>query len=127
MALGAEYERLETLVAAALRAEDPAAAFALASHDAKLTDELRDALCFARPAGIRIAAVLIARLRFERLIQGSREAGSWFDRDPRAFTSAFRRYHQEIAPRGIQPRDEGEAFFRWASGQGLGDALAPGA
>lgn len=126
MTLGAEYGRLESLVAAALRAGDPASALESAADDPALSDELRNALRAASPAGVRIAALLVARLRFERLMQGSREAGAWFERDPAAFTEAFRRYHDEVAPCGIQPGDEGAAFLLWASGQGLGDALAPG-
>lgn len=123
MTLGAEYARLESLLADALRAEDPVAAFQRVGEDEGLTDELRVALGSADPEGVRIASLLVARLRFERVMQGSREAGNWFERDPRAFTAAFRSYHRDTAPRSLLARDEGDAFAFWADQHGHGAEL----
>ena len=105
--------RLEAAVARALRAADPVAAFAELAGDAELDAELRARIAAADPRGVRVTALLVAKLRFERLMQGSREAADWFERDPAAFTDAFRRYHRRVAPRGRSPREEGVGFERW--------------
>ena len=90
----------ETRLAAAMRADDPVAAMR-AIHPAVDGD------------GVQMAALLIARLRFERLLRGSPAAESWFDRDPADFARAFRRYHAEVAPSAFFPADEAALFAAW--------------
>jgi hypothetical protein len=93
----AEYE---TRLAAALRAPDPVAAVQ----------------AFAPGAdgdGVRLTVLLVARLRFERLLRGSRAADAWFAADPAAFARAFAAYHAAVAPRAFFPRDEAWLFFAW--------------
>lgn len=60
--------------------------------------------------GLAISALIVARLRFERLIHGSREAGAWFDADARGFTDAFKRFHVSVPPTAVFPSDEARAF-----------------
>ncbi len=115
MTLPAEYAAFERTVARALRAADPAAALRTASDDATLPDDLRAALRRAAPDGVRLAALLVARLRFERLMRGSDRAAARFERDPRGFADAFRRYHAEVAPTAFLPRDEAGLFEEWWS------------
>ena len=105
--------RYEELVARALMAEDPAAAFEEASRDPDLTPELQNLFAQADPNGVRISALLIARLRFERLIQGSTRARDWFAGNPEEFTHCFRRYHYAVPARALHPRDEAVAFEAW--------------
>lgn len=93
----AEYEKQ---VAAAMRARDPVAAVR-ALHPEADAD------------GVRMTALLVARLRFERLMRGSPEAEAWFDRDPSGFTRAFARYHAEVPPRAFFPVDEAALFRAW--------------
>jgi hypothetical protein len=90
----------EARLAAAMRAEDPVAAVR-ALHPGADAD------------GVRMTALLVARLRFERLVRGSAAAEAWFDRDPADFARAFRRYHAEVAPRAFFPADEAELFESW--------------
>jgi hypothetical protein len=90
----------ETRLAAAMRADDPVAAVR-ALHPTVDGD------------GVQMAALLIARLRFERLLRGSPDAEAWFDRDPADFARAFRRYHAEVAPRAFFPADEAALFSAW--------------
>ena len=106
---------LERAVAAALRAADPVAALAAAAEGRGLTHELRAALAEADADGVRLAALLVAKLRFERLIRGSDRAHAWFERDPAAFTDAFRRYHAEVAPLAFWPSEEAASFDAWLS------------
>lgn len=63
--------------------------------------------------GERMTALLVARLRFERLLQGSREASAWFERDPAAFSAAFRRYHEGVPPTAFFPPQEAALFLEW--------------
>lgn len=105
--------RYEELVADALCAPDPAAAFAEAARDPLLTPVLRRMLAAASPDGVRLSALLVARLRFERLIQGSRSAAEWFEQEPAAFTRGFRRYHHAVPPRALHPGEEARDFEAW--------------
>ncbi len=110
-----ELERLEELVAGAFASSDPLAALAAAAADPALGADLRARLAGASPDGVRIAGLLVVKLRFERLIQGSRAAGAWFERDPAGFARAFRRYHGEVRPRAEGPLAEAQAFAEWSA------------
>ena len=117
--------RYERLVAEALTARDPAAAFEAAARDPGLTPELRRCLAGADPRGVRMSALLIVRLRFERLLQGSPRASEWFERDPASFARAFREYHHAVAPRATDPRTEARAFETWWGGASISRAERP--
>jgi hypothetical protein len=97
----AEYERR---VAAAMRAADPAAAL---QKIARQLDTRVDA------DGVRLTALLVARLRFTRLLNGSAVAAQWFADDPAACAEAFAEYHAAVAPRAFLPRDEALLFEGW--------------
>jgi hypothetical protein len=93
----AEYERR---MAAAMRARDPVAAVRAIAPEACAD-------------GVRMTALLVARLRFERLMRGSPEAEASFERDPAAFAKDFRRYHAAVPPRAFFPVDEAALFRAW--------------
>ncbi|WP_437762207.1 hypothetical protein WME77_29470 [Sorangium sp. So ce764] len=107
------HARYEALVARAMTAEDPVAALRAAAEDPALPPALRRALLGADEDGVRMSALLVARLRFERLLRGSPEAEAWFDRDPAEFSAAFRRYHAEVPPTAFFPPGEARLFRRW--------------
>jgi hypothetical protein len=104
------------LVVQALTDADPQAVLERGRKRADLDESSRAALTRIDPDGLTIAALLIARLRFERLIQGSREFAEWFEQDPAACTEAFRRYHHSVKATGIFPLEEARAFEAWSSG-----------
>ncbi|MEM9487950.1 MAG: hypothetical protein AAGC55_02335 [Myxococcota bacterium] len=114
----AAHLRFERLLAQAMIARDPVAAMRAIADDASLPEELRQAAAAADPRGVEMTALLVARLRFERLIQGSIEAASWFEREPDQFAAAFREYHQTVAPVVFFPADEGRLFADWLRGRG---------
>ncbi|MFT3772336.1 MAG: hypothetical protein QM820_43630 [Minicystis sp.] len=116
MTPAAAHARFEEVVVKALAAPDPAAALAKAARDRRLPADLRRALGAASADGVRMAALLVARLRFERLLRGSPEAEAWFERDPEGFADAFRRYHAEVPPEAFFPPAEARLFRRWARG-----------
>jgi uncharacterized protein (UPF0276 family) len=60
--------------------------------------------------GERMAALLVARLRFERLLNGSDAASRAFETDPAAFAARFKRWHREVPPTALFPADEGKAW-----------------
>lgn len=108
-----ELERYEEIVASALLAEDPWKALQAAIADPETPASVREALGQVAEDGLRISGLLVAKLRFERLMNGSRRAAEWFERDPGAFTEAFRRYHASVAPTEIFPSLEARQFEGW--------------
>ena len=109
----AEQARFERLLVRALTAGDPPAALARAARDRRLSAELRRSFAAVTDDGLRLAALLVARLRFERLLRGSPDAERWFDQDPASFTDAFRRYHAATRLTAFFPAEEARLFKRW--------------
>lgn len=107
------YERL---MVAALSAPDPVRALRRAARDRRLPAELRRGLLAADPDGVRMSALLVAKLRFERLLRGSPDAEAWFDRDGAGFTRAFRRYHREVPMTAFFPAAEARLWRAWVTG-----------
>lgn len=114
----------ERLLAELIRADDPAAALSAAIEDPDTSPELRDALRHVDPDGLATAALLVARLRFERLIQGSLTAAQWFERDPAGFSATFRRYHRHVCPTAHFPAAEAALFEGFISRRPV-DAAVP--
>jgi hypothetical protein len=105
--------KFERGYARALTSPDPVAAIRALSRDREVDADTRARLAVADADGIRLSALLITRLRFERLLRASPEAERWFDEDPQAFTAAFRDYHHSVPPTSFFPRDEAAAFAKW--------------
>lgn len=103
----------EHRLAQLLLADDPVVALARAVDDPALEPELRAALIAVDPDGLRLSALFIARLRFERLLQGDAHAAEQFEADPEAFSAEFRLYHAEAPPTAFFPQDEAALFQRW--------------
>ncbi|MBL8114307.1 MAG: hypothetical protein JNK60_15605 [Acidobacteria bacterium] len=106
---------LERFLLEALRAQDPgeALAGALRGEGPPLSRELRSALAHVDPDGFRIAALLVTKLRFERLLRGSSEAERLFDEDPGGFARLFKRYAHEVSPSAVLPSEEATLFDVW--------------
>lgn len=64
----------------------------------------------ADPDGVRTAALLIAKLRFERLVNGDAGVVDEFNDDPAAFVARFERYHARVPPSAWHPRAEAALF-----------------
>jgi hypothetical protein len=112
-----ELERFEEILARALLAEDPWRELQAAIADPATPEGVREALGQVDEDGLRISGLLVAKLRFERLMNGSRRAAEWFETDPSAFTEAFRRYHAAVAPTEIFPSFEARHFEGWLAGR----------
>lgn len=111
-------ELLEQVVATALTARDPGAALAAAARDSALPDATKRHLAAIDEDGFRIAALLVARLRFERLLHGHPAVAHWLEHDAEGLTEVFRRYHAAIAPTAFFPPDEARLFDAWLAATG---------
>ena len=107
------WARYERLLLAAMTAPDPVRVLRAGARDRRLDADLRRRLARVDEDGVRMAALLVARLRFERLLRGAPEAEAWYDQDPASFTLAFRRYHHEVAPVAFFPRGEMKLWRAW--------------
>jgi hypothetical protein len=107
--------RYEQVLAEAMRAPDPVARLRAAASDPALSASTRRALSRCDEDGIRLAALLVARLRFERLVQGSQDANDFFERDPAGFAAAFRAYHHAVRPTECFPMGEARLWSAWRS------------
>jgi hypothetical protein len=103
----------EELLAVALTAIDPCGALAVAACDPRLSNAARERVAAIDKDGFRISALLVARLRFERLLHGHPAVPEWLDRDAAGFTETFRRYHAAVPPTAFFPPDEARAFAAW--------------
>jgi len=121
----AELVALEVGLATALRAGDPEAALARLAADTSFGAQLQARVASIEVDGFRLAALLVARLRFERLVQGAERASRWFDDDPAGFAAAFRRYHAEVPATAHFPADEALLFDAWT--QRSADTITCGA
>ncbi len=108
-----ELEAYEQLFSRAFSSRDPLAVLRSARDDAATPTTLREALSSLDEHGVRLSSLIVTRLRFERLLNGSRWAGEWFERDPAEFTAAFKRYQDEIPPQASFAQDEARAFEAW--------------
>lgn len=112
----------ESVLLAVVSSADPAAALRRAGRNMRLPAAVRRAFAGASADGVRIAALLVAKLRFERLVRGSAEIDAAFERDPRGFTEAFRRYHAEVPLTAFDPLAEVQAFAAWRTRSAAGRA-----
>jgi hypothetical protein len=103
----------EQVFSRAFASRDAAAVLRAAREDGSLPKELRDALARIDEHGVRLSNLIVTRVRFERLLQGSARAVRWFEDDPRTFAAAFKRYQDEVAPTAAFPPDEARAFETW--------------
>jgi uncharacterized protein YeaO (DUF488 family) len=100
-----------------LRAADPVVALQ-AVQDAPETDAaLRALLAMLDPDGLRITALLVLQLRFNRLLSGSPQASAAFAEEPQAFSHRFRRYHAAVPPRAENPVQEARDYADWCSSE----------
>ena len=111
-------ELVERLLAAALVARDPADALAHAASDPRLSAEAARRLAAIDVDGFRLSALLVARLRFERLLHGHPAVAAWLDDDAEGLTDTFRAYHAEVPPTAFFPPGEARAFDAWLAATG---------
>lgn len=105
--------KVERIVAQAVCAPDPWQCLKDALQDPALPKQLVDALSAIDEDGLRMAALLVARLRFERLLRGSSDAEALFDADPAGFAALFREYQRNVPPTAHFPAEEGRMFTAW--------------
>mgnify|MGYP001004277167 CR=1 FL=1 len=105
--------RYEQILSRILRDPDPVQALQKEAEQIDPKEPLAAALGQIDSDGLRMTALLVARLRFERLIQGSPQANRWFEEDAASFAETFRTYHAQTPMRAFFPREEAEDFARF--------------
>jgi uncharacterized protein (UPF0276 family) len=103
----------EAVVTRLVLARDPAAELLRLRRSRSVPAALRRRLAQADVDGVVLSSLLVARLRFERLLRGSPAAEAWFDEDAPGFAAAFKRYHTEVPPTAFFPPDEADLFESW--------------
>lgn len=93
-----------------MRSADPLTELQQAAANPSLPQALRRALAGADGDGVRLAALLVCKLRFERLIRACAEAEELFVSDPEQFAATFRRYHAAVPPLDFFPPREAQRF-----------------
>lgn len=63
--------------------------------------------------GLELTRLIVKKLRFELIIRGDSSLEEWFDRDPAAFTAAFKAYDRVVPPRSWFPSEEAVKFRDW--------------
>lgn len=104
------------VLAEAMQAADPAAYVRGQLERGDLSAEERAALAGVCEDGLGLARMLVAKLRFERLLLGDPRLGVEFGADPEGFSRSARAYFA-ATPRGrCWPREEAAAFRAWREG-----------
>jgi hypothetical protein len=116
------HARYEELLAQAMTAPDPAATLQQHSADPALPRSLRRALSAVDPDGVRLTALLVAKLRFERLLRACGEAERRFREDPAAFARLFRGYHESTPLHDYFPAREAQRFLAYLASRQLESA-----
>ena len=103
----------EATVTRLVLSRDPVAELGRLRRSRAVPAALRRRLAQADVDGVVLTSLLVARLRFERLLRGSPAAEAWFDDDAPGFAAAFKRYHTEVPPTAFFPPDEADLFESW--------------
>lgn len=112
-----ELARLTARVLEALGSADPAAALERGREAAGLGPGARAALAQADPDGLRLAGLLVKKLRLERLLAGDPALRQAFRADPPGFTARVRRYDAAVPPTTTWPAEEAAAFRAFEAGR----------
>ena len=104
---------LEEVLAEAFAGDDPLRILREARSTGRLDERFASALDQVDADGVELSGLLVAKLRFERLVQGSGFVREWFERDPQGFTDAFKRYRRAEPPLETFPGGEGRRFEEW--------------
>lgn len=106
---------LQRLLLLACREPDPAAWLQVRMHDTELALDAgeRAMLATLDGDGLRLTALLVHKLRFERLLRGDLAARAAFASDPERFTRRFDDYVANVAPTAVFPAEEGALFLMW--------------
>lgn len=108
---------LQAVLLAALRQPDPGAWLRARAADPAepLDDDERGwlAACAGNEDGLRIARLVVRKLRLERLLRGDRSLAAAMAADPTAFAARFAAYDRAVAPTAVFPAEEARHCADW--------------
>ncbi len=105
--------RLEAVLAEAMTSATPQAVIDDFAGRSDCPGSIREALAAIDADGLRMTRLLVAKLRFQRLMHGSKRAGLLYSEDPARFAAAFRRYNRDVLMTAHEPRGEAALFEAW--------------
>lgn len=97
----------------------PDAATRLRAPTEELPPSVRESLDAVDPDGFALTALIVRKLRFERLCMGDRRIEAWFDGDPHTFSDLFADYAREVPPTPYFPNEEATSFHAWRIRAGI--------
>lgn len=109
----AEHQAFDELLAQVLRSPSPAEHLAAGLGGLPASMRPHAARLLSEPDALRLTQLLVAQLRFSRLLSGSPSALAAFEAEPAAFVARFRAYHERCPPRATEPIAEAAAFAGW--------------
>lgn len=109
---------LERILVLALHDERPAERLAelVAAAGERLDPDDRERLASIDADGLRVASLVVRKLRLERLLAGDADLRARCESDPAAFTAEFRRYAASVPPAFDFPAEEARAFRTFVGG-----------
>lgn len=109
---------VQEILLAALLADDPVRALRGALPAAEgLSAEERAWLEGIDTDGLALTALIVKKLRFERLTLANRDMQDLFATDPARFMQLYRAYTAAVPPVGYFPTQEGDLFRGWRDGR----------
>ena len=109
---------VERILVTALHDERPAERLAalVAESGSRLDAEDRARLRAIDLDGLRVASIVVRKLRLERVLGGDADLRAMSDADPAAFAATFRRYAAAVPPTSNFPSEEARAFRAFLAG-----------
>ena len=108
---------IQHILAKALFADDPFAALQAALERSELSEADRASLAGISPDGLRMAGLLVKKLRFQRITGGDPRLRQLFDEDPERFVRLYRAYAEASASNTVFPDQESRQFRQWLDRQ----------
>jgi len=103
---------VQRILVAALHDERPAERLAelVEAAGAGIDADDRARLLAIDGDGLRVASIVVRKLRLERVLGGDRGLNALCEADPAAFAESFRRYAAAVPPTFEFPAEEARAF-----------------
>jgi hypothetical protein len=107
---------VQRILVDAVHSDDPVARVRTlvdAAPAGALSEDERAWLLAVDADGLRVASLVVRKLRFERAVRGDRALGAEFEAAPERVVAAWRRYERAVPPSAEDASDEAAAFRAW--------------
>lgn len=112
--------RMQEILIRALTHVDPPAELQRALAEATdLPDAEREALRRLDAEGLRLAHIMLFKIRFEQLLRGHKDMARLFAENPPEFMRLFRAYTAAVPSASFLTDEEGQRFEEWRRTQAM--------